>query len=198
MQVFFQSQRYTMALMRSALIFRNWGTMHSSLRCFCDAFNYLYSSRSLVRKRVQKHLLGESTLSLFLPLVLYSGGRKHTVWSVLLPAWWDMLTKRTMSSHCDSDMKQGLSEQWGQSGMQIHLSKTTMEEQRKMNVTATVKMIAEHNLLLKDQYISINKEKKSWVLFLHPVPGFYWSQWEFGDDANAQCLKRKSSPWKDR
>lgn len=78
--------------------------MHSSLRWFCNAFNYLYSSRALVRKRAQRHLLGESTLSLFLTILLFSGGRKHTVCLMLLPAGSDMLTKGAISAHCDRDM----------------------------------------------------------------------------------------------
>lgn len=80
--------------------FSDWGTIHSSLGWFCNAFNYLYSSRSLVRKRAQRHLLGESTLS-----PLFSGGRKHTVCPAFLPAGSDLLTKGAISAHCDNDMK---------------------------------------------------------------------------------------------
>lgn len=83
--------------------FGDWGTIHSSFWWFCNAFNYLYSSRSLVCKRARRGICWVNQLS---PnLFLFSGGRKHTVCSVFLPAGSDMLTKGAISAHCDNGMK---------------------------------------------------------------------------------------------
>lgn len=78
------------------LTFSDRGTIHSSFLWFCNVFNYLYSSRSLVRKRAQRGICLVNQLS---PnLFLSSGSRKHTVCTVFLPSGTDMLTGSDLST----------------------------------------------------------------------------------------------------
>lgn len=136
---------------------------------------------SLVRERTQRHLLRESTLSWSIPL--QQRWRTYPVFAPRSFLLGQIRWLRKRSQHTVITTRNESKASPSSSEIQALWIRLRGRKRSSPSVFRSTSLQMSKG---RQWYIIINskKNKKRCVLFLSVGPGFYWSQREFGDDAN--------------